>query len=74
MAKQGREDRLKRLAKSQCPIHGACMPQDNHMIRDGVPVYVVECSRRACGIRGTQALPRGPVELLPQFKHLIDGN
>jgi hypothetical protein len=73
--KQSREDRLRRLENGCCPIHGIPMHQvglTSQGDEDDV-LYIAECDRKDCNIRGTTDEPFGPLTLLPEFRHLLDG-
>lgn len=71
MARQSIDDRLKRLSKGCCPIHGIDMPQVDQLEEGGVKRWLVACPRRDCEIQGTSLQNDGPVELLPAFLALI---
>jgi hypothetical protein len=68
--RQGRGDRLRRLAMGRCPVHGVCMPQTDGYFDDGT--CYVECCRKDCAIGGMATDPH-QVWLLPQWVHLLDG-
>ena len=55
--KQTLTDRLRRLDKGCCPVHGIPMYQVDNM----ESLYVAECPRKDCTIRGTTAEPRSSV-------------
>ena len=65
--KQTLTDRLRRLDKGCCPVHGTSMGQ----VGNAGALYVAECPRRDCIIRGTTAEPHGRITLLPQFAYLV---
>ncbi|MBA7528434.1 hypothetical protein ES705_20618 [subsurface metagenome] len=57
MKKQSKEDKLKRLKKGQCPIHGLVMLQVDLIYFDNKLTAVVECPRKDCNIRATEKEP-----------------
>jgi hypothetical protein len=59
--KQTLQDRLRRLARGACPIHGRRMAQ--------VMGYNVICERRDCGITGR--VPDGPLVLDRKWAFLL---
>lgn len=75
--RQSPEDRIKRLKKGCCPIHGMFMGQISCWEKrvggelDGELVTTVECERKACGIKAYAVDIDGPYELFPEFKHLL---
>ena len=71
MARQSPADRLKRLQRGACPIHGTDMPQIGPFDSGRPQRCLVGCPRKDCGIKGLQARPDDPVELLPEFRHLL---
>lgn len=71
MARQSINDRLDRLNKGCCPIHGVDMPQIGQIGEGASTCWLVACPRRDCEIQGTSLRHDGPVELLPAFQELI---
>lgn len=71
MARQSVNDRLERLNKGCCPIHGIDMPQVGQLGEGSAKRWLVACPRRDCEIQGTSQQHDGPVELLPEFLVLI---
>lgn len=71
MARQSIDDRVERLNKGCCPIHGIDMPQVDQVGEGGVRRWLVECPRLDCEVQGLSQQPDGPVELLPAFQVLI---
>ncbi len=70
MAKQTVADRLARLQKGRCPIHGRPLSQvAEWRIEKGRPVTIAACS---CGIAAKQDGLFRPAMLLPQFTHLLE--
>jgi hypothetical protein len=71
MAKQSQADRVKRLLKGGCPIHGMGMTQVGILPSRGRQIDLVECCRKDCSIQATVRLPDTEATLLPRFSHLI---
>ncbi len=77
--KQSKEDRLKRLTKGQCPIHGLTMYQTGNEeiilpcghVESGR--YIASCTRKDCKISAYFEEPFGEGELLAEFLFLIEG-
>lgn len=72
MARQSAQDRAERLAEGRCPIHGIDMPQIDILGEGTMRRWLVECPRGDCEIKGTSHKPSGPVDLLPEFRNLIE--
>jgi len=71
MPKQSPTDRLNRLQRGACPIHGIGMSQVGMIpARSGV-LTEVECDRHDCDIRGTRTKVGQGVTLLPKYEHLL---
>jgi hypothetical protein len=68
--RQSPEHRLRRLLASQCPVHGAPMGQTG--LLPGRVTFIAGCTRKDCNIEGVTDEPGGAVELLPQWRYLID--
>lgn len=69
--KQSPVDRLHRLQRGNCPVHGVGMSQVGLMPIRGRVLTEVKCDRRDCDIRGTQAVAGQEVTLLPKYEHLL---
>jgi len=69
MAKQTRDDRLRRLRDSRCPIHGTVMTQ----IRwDDQHKFVAQCARRDCEITGFTEECQGSIQLASEWLFLLE--
>jgi len=72
---------MKRVDEGSCPIHGIGLtPTSGWHNADGTPAchhgpfpqyILVECPRNDCDIKAKATSPDGPVELLPEFQHLL---
>ena len=77
MKKQSIGDRQKRLEECRCPIHGLALSQVSPYFQqsggrfDGTEVCLAACSRSDCSIRVVATGPGEPVELLPEWEHLL---
>ena len=69
MAKQSRQDRVKRFEKGDCPVHGVCMTQV--MYDERIKKAIVECCRGDCNIRAVAESSEGPWSLLPEYEALL---
>ena len=69
MAKQSRDDRLKRLMAGLCPVHGVGMSQVDQI---GAQT-IVACDRSDCDIAGVEHHPSRRVTLLPRCEALLLG-
>jgi hypothetical protein len=74
MPKQSSSDRLKRLDRGCCPIHGIFMSQvdDWYVENDGRHYTIVGCSRKNCNVCAKAYNFDGPWEILPDFAYLLD--
>lgn len=78
MAKQSKQDRLLRLSKGRCPIHGISMSQiglEFLTSPDGqnyIGRHIVDCPRKDCFVLAYEETPHADAVLLPQFHHLIN--
>jgi len=74
MRKQSRDDRLKRLKESRCPIHGIAMGQVD--IFDDRITFIMECPRKDCNIRAFEIDAEDgsivSITLLSEFKYLLN--
>ena len=72
--KQSSSDRLQRLARGCCPIHGVFMSQVDrwYVEDDGRRHTIVGCSRKDCNVRAKAYGSDGPWEVLPNFAHLFE--
>lgn len=70
MSKQALEDRIARLARGACPVHGVPL---RAVGVDGSAAQLLRlrCPRLACGIEGASAGIGEPARLAPEFQHLI---
>ncbi len=72
MAKQSREDRLRRLNRGGCPIHGIPMGQVDVWYESPKGDYtIVACPRGDCNIKAKMYLNE-QCELLSQFSNIIE--
>ena len=74
MAKQSKQDRLRRLNKGRCPVHGTWMPQvgDWYPSDDNREYTIVGCPRRDCEILAYAWDYDGPWRIHPDFAYVID--
>lgn len=70
MVKQISADRLKRLSKGCCPVHGIGMTQID--IKDDRKTFVISCPRDDCNIVATTVEHDGNAVLMPEFLYLLD--
>ena len=70
MAKQSRDDRMQRLSKGCCPIHGIGMTQID--ILNDKKTFVISCPRDDCDIVATTVEHDGNAVLTSQFEYLLD--
>lgn len=73
MSTQKAGDRVQRLMKGQCPIHGLAMSQTGGD-QDDERVFECGCPREGCGVKAVTLSPDGPVFLKSEWAHLIDGD
>ncbi|MGY2132353.1 hypothetical protein ACW9KT_09000 [Hymenobacter sp. HD11105] len=69
--KQGVSDRLERLARCECPVHGKPMIMKAGFELHGEHYIQVECSNSSCVITGIGCFHSDPVSLLPEFAYLL---
>ena len=67
--KQSPLERLARLTRGQCPVHGIGMAQVG--LTADERTFIAECPRGDCNIRAETPEPHGPLVLLPEFHHLL---
>lgn len=78
MAKQSKQDRLRRLSNGWCPVHGMWMPHVDNWYDEQHRRHlaIVECPRRDCDIRALVMDYSGPWEIHweihPDFAYVID--
>ena len=77
--RQSAEDRIRRLEKRCCPVHGIWMSQvDRHYYEEGGKHHgeeytIVECPRSDCEIQAKAFGFYGPRYLLPEWEYLLVG-
>lgn len=72
MANQSIADRLKRLERGGCPVHGLAMGQvGKRETQDKGFLFLVQCPRRSCGIQATAAKMGGALTLTEEHQHLV---
>lgn len=74
MPKQSSSDRLQRLNRGCCPIHGIYMSQIDgwYVEDDGCHYTIVGCNRHDCKVSAKAYGIDGPWEILPDYAHLFD--
>jgi len=74
MAKQSKQDRLRRLNSGGCPVHNIGMPQvgDWYFDGDGLDYTIVGCPRYDCNILAHAYSGDGPWRIHPDFAYVID--
>jgi hypothetical protein len=72
--RQSRDERLKRLNRGRCPVHGLWMPQVDgwYYPDDGSKLTIVRCPRRDCRITARAQSYSGPWKLNEEFADLLD--
>ncbi len=68
MKKQSKQDRLKRLSKGCCPIHGLGMTQVGTTPKLG---HIAKCPRKDCEIKVYMNHSEDEAKLLPEFEILL---
>lgn len=82
MAKQSREDRLNRLNKGQCPIHGVLMVEIEQTVVEvqckhckntelHYGIFTVTCPRKDCNVIAFSNQPEGAAMLAANFEYLL---
>ena len=72
MARQSKQDRLRRLNEGRCPVHGIWMPQvGNPETYQGIERVLVGCPRRDCAILAYAQDVDGPRQIHPDFEAVI---
>ena len=83
MAKQSKQDRLRRLNSGGCPVHNIGMPQigdwyldgdglDYYLDGDGLDYTIVGCPRHDRNILAHAYSGDGPWRIHPDFAYVID--